>query len=181
MEHEGRLGSTAVDAPMPKTRGIAIDRYLPYLVNRALRAMRGYSEAVFDELGLSIPTFRILFALSELGTQRFGALVTATSLEPPTLSRFLNELEAERLVKRTRALNGNAKAVDVTLTAAGVATVARAMPTVIECETVYLAGVSAADANVARRVMHAIYENARTATAARAQPAPRRRTRSRLA
>jgi MarR family transcriptional regulator, organic hydroperoxide resistance regulator len=176
MEHES----------MPKTRGVAIDRYLPYLVNRALRAMRGYSEEVFDELGLSIPTFRILFALSELGTQRFGALVTATSLEPPTLSRFLNELEAERLVKRTPAPRGNAKAVDISLTAAGAATVERAMPAVIACETVYLAGVSAADANVARRVMNAMFENARTATAARAERAtamasgPRRRTRTRL-
>lgn len=166
---------------MPKTRGVAIDRYLPYLVNRALRAMRGYSEEVFDDLGLSIPTFRILFALSELGTQRFGALVTATSLEPPTLSRFLNELEAARLVKRTRAPQGNAKAVDVTLTAAGAATVVRAMPAVIDCEDVYLAGVSAADANVARRVMDAIYENARAATTARGeQPAPRKRARTRL-
>jgi DNA-binding MarR family transcriptional regulator len=165
---------------MAKPRGVAIERYLPYLTNRALRAMRGYSEAIFAELGLSIPTFRILFALSELGTQRFNTLASATSLEPPTLSRFLNQLEAERLVKRSYP-NGNPKTVDITLTAAGVATVARAMPAVIDCERVYLAGVSAADADTARRVMDAIYENARHASAARTQPAPRKRTRSRLA
>jgi len=165
---------------MAKTRGVAIERYLPYLVNRAHREMRLYSEEVFEQIGLTIPTFRILFALSEFGTQRFNALAAATSLEPPTLSRFLNQLEDEKLVKRSYP-NGNPKAVDVSLTAAGAKAVERAMPAVIDCERVYLAGVSAADADVARRVMDAIYENARNAAAARTTNAPRKRSRSRLA
>lgn len=164
---------------MAKPRGVAIERYLPYLVNRAHREMRLYSEDVFAQIGLTIPTFRILFALSEFGTQRFNALAAATSLEPPTLSRFLNQLEGDNLVKRTYP-NGNPKTVDVALTAAGETAVKRAMPAVIACERIYLAGVSAADADVARRVMDAIFENARRAATERAAT-PRKRSRSRLA
>jgi DNA-binding MarR family transcriptional regulator len=51
--------------------------------------------------------------------------------------------------------------VEIALTAAGASTVERAMPAAVECDDVYLEGVSKADAEVARRVVNRIYENAR--------------------
>jgi DNA-binding MarR family transcriptional regulator len=153
MEHEGRR--------------VSIERYLPYLINRSLQAMRDYSAEIFAQLGLSIPTFRILFALAELGPTRFGELAEITSLEPPTLSRFLNQLEGERLVRRKRVPHPHSKAVEIALTAAGRRKVEQAIPDVVDCEERYLEGVSRADAEIARKVINRIYENARSAAAER--------------
>jgi DNA-binding MarR family transcriptional regulator len=154
-------------------RGIAIERYLPYLINRAFKAMCEYSGEIFSRLGLTIPTFRILFALSEYGPMRFGELASRTSLAPPTLSRFLNDLEDEGLVRRKRVPHRNSKSVEIGLTAAGRAKVEEAMPSVLDCDAVYLDGISETDADAARRVVIRLYENARRGTEERESSLPR--------
>ena len=147
-----------------------------YLINRAHQGMRGYAADVFAKMDLTVPTFRILLALSEYAPLRFGELVTATSLEPPTLSRYLDQLETEGFVRRKRVPNRNSKSVEISLTARGIAKVDESMPHALECEDVYLEGLTEADAEVARRVLTRIYDNVRRADAERDVAASRKRS-----
>ena len=63
--------------------------YLPYLLNRLTREMLRGVDKQFQERGLTVSKWRILAVLSDRGTCRFGELARLTSIEPATLSRFV--------------------------------------------------------------------------------------------
>lgn len=151
---------------MPKHPSISIDLYTPYLINRAAVAMVEYAAPGFENHGLTVPTWRILFALSEQGPCFVGDLLGYTSIEGPTLSRALLQLSRRHLIRRKRD-PADGRFIKVTLTAAGRALVARSVPYALRCEQVYLKGLTQDEVATLRRAVTVIYENARMATSAR--------------
>jgi MarR family transcriptional regulator, organic hydroperoxide resistance regulator len=137
-----------------------IESYVPYLVNRAATAMLNYSAHEFEKFGVTVPQWRILLALWHHRECRFGELATLTSIEPPTLSRLLNGMTAQRLVKRLRTAN-DSRSVTLSLTAAGRALFQKTLPFADEVNARYTEGLSRSELAVLRRSLAKIYQNVR--------------------
>lgn len=135
-----------------------LQRYLPYLLNRA--AIR-ITEAFQRELrkdDLSVVMWRVLAVLWHDGSMRLGALAGATSIEVSTLSRLITSMQARMLVSRTRSTD-DARAVEVDLTAEGRAIAERIVPLALQYESMALAGMSAADGDALRQLLTRLYGN----------------------
>jgi DNA-binding MarR family transcriptional regulator len=135
-----------------------LQRYLPYLLNRA--AIR-ITEAFQRELrkdDLSVVMWRVLAVLWHDGSMRLGALAEATSIEVSTLSRLVTSMQARLLVSRTRCTE-DARAVEVDLTAEGRAIAERIVPLALEYEGKALSGMSAEDGDALRQLLTRLYGN----------------------
>jgi DNA-binding MarR family transcriptional regulator len=135
-----------------------LQRYLPYLLNRA--AIR-ITEAFQRELrkdDLSVVMWRVLAVLWHDGSMRLGALAEATSIEVSTLSRLITSMQTRMLVSRTRSTD-DARAVEVDLTVEGRAIAERIIPLALQYESTALADMSAADGDALRRLLIRLYGN----------------------
>jgi DNA-binding MarR family transcriptional regulator len=150
----------------PRRGGLHIETYVPYLVNRAAAAMIAYSAEAFKQHDLTVPQWRILFALSDGDGCRFGELARLTSIEPPTLSRLLNGMVTDGLVSRSRT-ETDGRGSHIALTAAGRSCFEGTLDFARDVQELYTDGLSEQDLHTLRRALTTIYENVRTAAAAR--------------
>lgn len=108
----------AADDALPRLGEIGLANYPPYLMNRL---MGRYNASLRDEmaaLGLSTPKMRALAVLSVIAGPLIRDLAVYAVVEQSTLSRALDQLAAEGLVRR-RADPDDSRATRVTITAAG--------------------------------------------------------------
>lgn len=162
---------------MPKVP--VLETYIPFLVNRAAIESLTYSDAHMAEWGITVPKWRILFALLTHEPLRIGRLAALTSIEGGTLTRLLNELETARYLRRTQ-VPADTRAYDVTLTERGRRLANEIMPFAQTTEQLALEGVSKADVAVLRRVLITMYENLVRARSRQKAALLPRRTRGRL-
>lgn len=123
---------------------IGLQNYPPYLMNRI---MGRYNAALREEmaaLGLTTPKMRALAVLSVHDGLQIRDLAVYTVSDPSTLSRALDALEAEALVRRAPD-EGDARAVRVHLTPAGAEAFARLWPTMRASLERMFAGVTPAE------------------------------------
>lgn len=144
--------------PATAGRGLSIETYVPYLVNRAAIAMLTYSASEFERFGITVPQWRILLALWEHRDCRFGDLAKLTSIEPPTLSRLLNAMGRAKLVRRT-PVPTDSRSVSLSLTPDGVALFESTLGFAREVNRMYLEGISRADLAALRRALTQIHAN----------------------
>ena len=163
---------------------VSIETYVPHLINRvAIVAVKGAS-GEFQKRGLTVPKYRILLAVSEHQGLHFRDLADLTSIERPTLSRLLDEMESAGLLRRVRDPE-DSRSVNISLAAAGHARLESTMPWAAEVERDILKGISRTDIAALRRMLGRIFVNLKereerlhseTHAAARApRPAQRRR------
>ncbi|MBV9439203.1 MAG: winged helix-turn-helix transcriptional regulator [Candidatus Eremiobacteraeota bacterium] len=145
---------------------IELESFLPYLVNRLAIAMINFSAPEFENIGVTVPQWRILVALRQHGECRVGQLVRITAIEPPTLSRLLGILEERKLLQRRR-VQPDARGVAVTLRAAGKALVERTIPSAAAAEEMMTEGLSAADKAHLRTLLRRMFENVARQSGAR--------------
>ena len=138
--------------------GLHIESYVPSLVNRAAMAMLTYSAVEFEKLGLTVPQWRILLALSQHHICRFGELAKLTSIEPSTLSRLLDAMSKGQWVKRERT-EEDTRNVNVSMTARGMALFRKSVPFAETVNNAYVDGISAADLAALRRALTRISTN----------------------
>ncbi|MFC4639446.1 MarR family winged helix-turn-helix transcriptional regulator [Deinococcus hohokamensis] len=102
-----------------------------YVTSRALTAAY---RPLLSALGLTYPQYLVMLALWEHGPLTVTALGTRLSLDSGTLSPLLKRLEGAGYLQRAR-VQTDERAVEVSLTAAGVALKARAadVPGTITC------------------------------------------------
>lgn len=97
---------------------IGLESYAPYLMNRI---MGRYNASLCDEmadLGLTTPKMRALAVLSVTESPLIGELAVLTVVELSTLSRTLDQLQAEGLI--TRSIDpADSRATRVAITEAG--------------------------------------------------------------
>ncbi len=106
------------DPRPPGLDEIGLGNYPPYLMNRI---MGRYNAAIRDEmarLGLSTPKMRALATLSVMDGLPIGQLAVYTVTEQSTLSRTVDSLEADGLVRRVPDPS-DSRTVRVLLTDAG--------------------------------------------------------------
>lgn len=102
-------------APLGK---LGLANFAPYLMNRI---MGRYNAALRDEmsdLGLTTPKMRALAVLSVVDGPLIGELAVLTVVEQSTLSRALDQLNTDGLIRRQSDATDN-RAVRVFITEAG--------------------------------------------------------------
>jgi DNA-binding MarR family transcriptional regulator len=140
------------------TRPSRPEIYLPILINRAAIATLSYASMEMERHGLTVPKLRTLHFLSANGPLRVGELLTRTSLEAPTMSRILNELESARLVRRKKMAD-DSRSFEIALTPAGTKLMSELAPFLASVEELQLEGIDRHDADRLRSLLITVFEN----------------------
>lgn len=103
---------------LPRLGEIGLANYPPYLMNRIMWRYNAAIRAEMGKLGLTTPKMRALAVLSVMDGQLIGQLAIHAIAEQSTLSRALDALQAEGLVRREVDAS-DSRAVRVFITEAG--------------------------------------------------------------
>lgn len=161
------MAATQPDDPDAPLR---LDRYLPYLINRAGVSLAIRFSAALREADITLQDWRVLAALRERDGQRLTELAQRTSIEVSTLSRLVGALETAGLVSRGRD-SGDGRAITIRLTAAGEDVTARLTPAAQQLETAAVAGLSDAEIAQLKNLLERVYGNLTALKAADEPPA----------
>lgn len=126
--------------PLPRLSEIGLEGFAPYLMNRI---MGRYNEALRDELarmGLSTPKARALSVLAVIHAPLIRELAVYAVTDPSTLSRALDQLDAEGLIMRENCA-ADSRATRVHLTPAGRAMFETLWPRMAEAEAALFRGI----------------------------------------
>jgi DNA-binding MarR family transcriptional regulator len=140
---------------------ISINSYIPTLVNRVAGAALKGASSEFAKRGLTVPKYRILLTVAEYGNIHFRELAKLTSVERPTLSRLLDEMQSAGLLRR-RPDPDDSRSVIISLVAAGRALLESTTEWALEVEQDILKGISGAEAQLLRRLLLQMVENLTT-------------------
>jgi DNA-binding MarR family transcriptional regulator len=124
---------------------VVLEQFVPYqlsfLANRVSASIARHYETRF---GLSIPQWRIIAVLGEMGQSTAQHIAQRTAMDKTTVSRAVRALAARKLVQRA-LLAEDARASTLTLTKKGRDIYQEVTPFALACEQSLLAGFSAAD------------------------------------
>ena len=124
---------------------LRLGTFLPYVLNNlAERVSAGMSGIYADEFQLSIPEWRVLANLAEHGTLNARQIVEFTTMEKSKVSRAVSNLSRRKLVSQQRS-QGDSRAKDLALTAAGQSLYRRIVPRVLAWERDLLQELSPAE------------------------------------
>ena len=135
------------DAPND-TNGDAsfVDDYLLYLLARASRVASDQFHAHLVRLGVPVPTWRVLAVLSGAGAVTIGELAAKCLFKQPTLTKTVDRLEADGLVRRQTG-SADRRQVYVSITDQGETLVADLIGKAKEHERFILAGLTGRQAD----------------------------------
>ena len=85
---------------VPRLGEIGLSNYAPYLMNRIMGLYNASLRDEMAELGLTTPKMRTLAVLSVIDGLLIRELAIYTVVEQSTLSRALDQLSAESLIRR---------------------------------------------------------------------------------
>jgi DNA-binding MarR family transcriptional regulator len=123
-------------------REIGLTNFAPYLMNRIMgRYNAGFREELAD-LGLTTPKARALAVLSVVDAPLVGELAVYTVTEQSTLSRALDQLQAEDLIRREIDAT-DSRAVRVVITETGRAVFADLWPHMHDAQERMFRGIPA--------------------------------------
>jgi DNA-binding MarR family transcriptional regulator len=126
--------------------------YVPYLLRRISDSLSERFTAGLRPYGLTIPLWRIIAVLHGRGPTRFNVLVSQTLIEPPTLSRYLKDLQSLGYVIRTSS-SVDARGVLIKPTKKALRLVEELTPFAFEVERETLAALSNDEAEMFRRLV----------------------------
>ncbi|GLS87041.1 MarR family transcriptional regulator [Cypionkella aquatica] len=129
---------------VPRLGEIGLTNFAPYLMNRI---MGRYNASLRDEmadLGLSTPKMRALAVLSVIEAPLIRELAVYTVIDPSTLSRSLDQLQADGLIRR-EADSSDSRAVRVLITEAGRAAFETLWPHMAEAQSKMFRGIPDAE------------------------------------
>lgn len=130
--------------PEPSLSEIGLANFAPYLMNRI---MGRYNASLRDEMadmGLTTPKMRALAVLTTLEAPLIGELAVYTVTDPSTLSRALDQLDGEGMIRR-RSDPEDSRATRVEITAAGRAAFARLWPQMAAAQARMFRGIPEAE------------------------------------
>ena len=130
----------------------------PYLARRVGVRIGELFERRIASSGVSVSMYRVLAVLTEHDSLRLGELGGLVSIEVSTLSRLVGGMTRKGLVSRKRP-RGNARVVEISLTARGRALAGRLMPIAERCESVAVAGLAADDIARLKAYLETAYSN----------------------
>jgi DNA-binding MarR family transcriptional regulator len=149
-----RPGAPAV----PSLAEIGLNEFAPYLMNRIMGRYNASLRAEMAALGLSTPKMRALAVLSVTGGLPIGRLAVYAVVEQSTLSRALDGLEAEGLVRR-EGDPGDSRVTQVHLTEAGRVAFDRLWPHMARAYGRMFAGIPEDERRAFTATLHRILAN----------------------
>lgn len=135
-----------------------LDDAVPYLLARAGEKMGGTFTKELRPYAMTLNEWRVCSALHLRPHQRLSGLVDHTSCDTSTLSRVVDGLIKRGLAKRDRS-SEDARAIAVSLTAAGVEVTEKIIPIAQLYERVALSGISDEQADLLRGLLRKLYDN----------------------
>ncbi len=131
-----------------------------YLLTRIAHRYNQTIHAELKAVGLSTISTRIIASLKIFGELTINELCVHALAEQPTMSRALDRLEGDGLIRRSVKDEDNRKRV-VQLTAGGEALFERIWPVTLGANEAMLQGISEADRDVTMRTLLKVLENIR--------------------
>ena len=149
-------------APEIETRlgEIGLQNFAPYLMNRIMGRYNASLRAEMASVGLSTPKMRALAVLSVLDGLQIRQLAVYAVVEQSTLSRSLDALEAEGLIRRSPDPADN-RASRVHITEAGRAAFEAVWPTMAQNYARMFAGIPEAERSAFVGTLQKILHNIR--------------------
>jgi DNA-binding MarR family transcriptional regulator len=132
--------------------------YVPYLLRRISDTLIERFTAGLKPHGITLPMWRILAVLHGRGATRFHVLVSQTLIEPPTLSRLVEELRNKGFITKTSS-EVDARGVLLAPTKKTLQLVEELTPHAFEVEKETLAGLSEDEAEMFRRLVKRVCAN----------------------
>ena len=130
----------------------------PYLARRVGVRIGELFERRIASSGVTVSMYRVLAVLTERESSRLGELGALVSIELSTLSRMVGAMTRKGLVTRRRP-RGNARVVEISLTARGRVLAARLMPIAERCESVAVSGLAPEDVARLKSYLATAYAN----------------------
>jgi DNA-binding MarR family transcriptional regulator len=129
-----------------------VEGYLAYLLARASHLVSQQFHAQLSEVGLALPKWRVLAALSDSDGRTIGELARMALARQPTMTKIVDRMEAEDLVVRAPAPDDRRSTL-VRITPKGRAAVAPLIARARSHEAEVLRGLSAGEAALLKRVL----------------------------
>jgi MarR family transcriptional regulator, organic hydroperoxide resistance regulator len=132
--------------------------YVPYLLRRITDTLIDRCTAGLKPHGITLTMWRVLAVLHRRGGTRFGTLGSQTLIEPPTLSRIVEDLRSAGLVTKASS-EVDARGVLIVPTKKGIALVERLTPLALTIERETLTGLTEDEAELFRRLVKRVCTN----------------------
>jgi DNA-binding MarR family transcriptional regulator len=132
------------DTDGPRLGEIGLQQFAPYLMNRIMGRYNASLREDLAKLGLTTPKMRALAVLSVIDNLAISRLAVYAITEQSTLSRALDALETDGLVRRT-ADPEDSRATRISITEAGRAAFETLWPTMRHSYNHMFAGIDAAE------------------------------------
>ena len=132
------------DTDGPRLGEIGLQQFAPYLMNRIMGRYNASLREDLAKLGLTTPKMRALAVLSVIDKLAISRLAVYAITEQSTLSRALDALETDGLVRRT-ADPEDSRATRISITEAGRAAFETLWPTMRHSYEHMFAGIDVAE------------------------------------
>ena len=136
----------------PDSTLIALEQYLPYLINRVGNTLVQLFSRDLAPFDLSVSMWRVIAVLGELGSLRLIDLSGMTSIDASTLSRLIETMQRRRLVQRSCSAR-NKREIVIAITAKSEELLRVLAPIAVAYEREMTAGLSAADLATTRETL----------------------------
>ncbi|MDT8857960.1 MarR family transcriptional regulator [Paracoccaceae bacterium Fryx2] len=145
---------------LPKLGEIGLNGFAPYLMNRIMGRYNASLRSEMAALGLSTPKMRALAVLSVIDGPLIRELAVYAVVEQSTLSRALDQLAAESLIRRETDA-GDSRATRVYLTESGRAAFDSLWPRMAESYARMFRGIPEAERQAFVATLHKMLTNIR--------------------
>lgn len=152
------LWPSASPGGAPTLGEIGLNQFAPYLVNRISAGWNASLAEVLGEFALSTTQMRALAVLSVMPGATVKELAVAAVTEPSTLSRALDALDEQGLVRRNPK-PGDARVREVFVTDRGQEVFAAFWPTMYARYAALFAGIGAAEFRAFLGTAHRLLRN----------------------
>jgi DNA-binding MarR family transcriptional regulator len=141
-----------------------LEAYLPYRLSVASNKVSALiAKAYESRFGLTIPQWRVLAVLSEGQAQSQQALVARTAMDKVTVSRAAAALIGRDLV-RSKPSSADKRAVELTLSTAGIAIVQEVAPVALTLEKALIEAIGGPAAERLESMLRKLEEQAQKLT-----------------
>ena len=148
-------------ASLPTLAEIGLNAFVPYLLNRAAAQWNAGLAEALASFDLTTPQVRVLAVLTINSGLTVNELAVLTVTEQSTMSRTLDGLEEQGLIRRT-ARHNDLRMRDIALTGLGRERFDTLWPIMFERYTAMFEGVSNTEYQALAAVLHKIIGNTST-------------------
>lgn len=136
-----------------------LEKAIPYLVTRAGTRMGNAFSKALKPYGLSLSEWRVCASLGYRPRQTLSELVAHASVDMSALSRIVDRLVQQGLVRRAKSEH-DGRAISLSLTPEGASLTREIAPLAKHYEKVALTRFTAEEIDILRRLLVQLYDNA---------------------